>query len=402
MNKLIRVILVSLFFMIISLLILSPLVSLILPHKLRYYEYRKLVDRVIADKETSAASNSEEKAEALFEYVVNHEFLQGLPYSCKPLESLIYAEAYCDFQARTLNALLAAAGIQSRYAMLIDENGVSTHTLNEILLNNEWRVFDTTMNIVFASGLGEKFSLEEVSDKFELFLANPKLSALKEYDNEKYRRLVKFYSAVLPLRKSPIRSTSPLRQAHIFDKITDLYFKLFKYRFFNFYQDLYLKSKELAQDDFRFFYLARNYHLTYRNDLALSYYQALLKRYPRSEYAQDAIFFCGMLYFEEKDYPRAVELFKQIIDKYPVKWDNEAYYYSGRIYEAIGDEKNMLLAYSHAEIERLPESVIWKLVKFEQERINNEKNKRVSFFKRIHLFFHNIFMNKQVKEKENR
>lgn len=374
MSKLTKVILVSLLFIIIPSFLLSPFISLILPDKLKYYEYRKLVDRAIANKETSACVNDEQKVKALFNYVVDHEFLQGEPYSCKPLESLIYGEAFCDFQARTLNVLLAAAGIHSRYAMLLNKDGISPHTLNEVFLNNKWCVFDTSMNIIFRNRFEEKFSLEEVSDKFDLLLQGPKLNALKEYDNGKYGTLINFYSSVFPLPLPPIRSTPPLRQTHIFDKITDLYFGLFKYRFFNLYQDLYLegRKKEIAEEDFRFFYLARNYHLAYRYKLALNYYQALLERYPYSKYAEDTLFFCGILYFDLKDYPKAIELFKGVIDKYNNKWDKAAYYYLGKAYEAIGDEKKSLLAYSQTTIEKLSTPIIWKLVKFKADKQKGE------------------------------
>lgn len=308
--------------------LLSPLISLFLPEKLRHHTYQRLMFNAIVDRETKGCKNKEEKILALFNYVIDHEFAQGIPYSCKPLESLIYGEAYCDFQARTLNLLLAIAGVPSRYAMLLDENGISPHTVNEVFLYDKWCVFDTTMRVVFKDSKGF-FSLEELSYNPELLLNVENINVVKQNDIAEYENYVALLKSVLSVKNGPRRSKPYIYQAHIFDNIADIYFKIFKNSFVNFYQDIYLvKNKKQAQsEDSSLFYSARSYHLAYRLALALQMYDIVLNKYPESRYRADALFFKSLLYYENNDYAKAIALLKLILEKEPVKWRGAVNYY---------------------------------------------------------------------------
>lgn len=350
-------------------ILLSPVISLILPEKLTNHTYYRLVYRVIADRETMGYRTDEEKALRLFQYVVDHEFSQGSPSKSKPLESLIYAEAYCDFQARTLNMLLAMAGIPSRYAMLLDKDGVSPHTLNEVFLYKDWYVFDPTTNNIFIDSNKNMLSLAQISNNPELVYNDRRIIALKEYNKSEYDNFVAWFSRMFPLPIQPRKSKPIIFQSHIFDYITDIYFKIFGHIFFNLYQDIYLKFKKdyLRQNDFKLFFIARNYHLSYRKDLALKCYNALLKEHPQSKYIEDAIFFLGMLYFEEKDFLKSIELFKSILDKYSSKWRSASYYYLGRSYELTGDKKNSSEAYRNASVFKISTQVLEELNRYRKE-----------------------------------
>lgn len=362
MNKYLKIIL-FIFIIILSSVLFSPLISLILPEKLTNHIYYRLVYHVIVDRETSGCHNDEEKALGLFKYVVDHEYAQGIPYKCKPMESLIYAEAYCDFQARTLNALLGIVGIPSRYAMLLDKDGISPHTLNEVFLDRKWCVFDTLTNNIFRDSQGNMLSLEEISDHPELIYNDHRMLILKEYNKDEYNNFGVWFSRMFPMPALPRRSIPTMFQSHIFDYISDAYFKVFGYNFFNFYQDIYLKFKKnySDQDDFRLFFMARNYHLSYRRDLAGKFYNALLKEYPQSKYIEDTIFFSGILYFEERNFSKSVEFLKVILDKYSQKWRNAAYYYLGQAYDFMGNKEESLKAYHNSDVFRLPMQVIEEL-----------------------------------------
>ncbi len=361
MNKCLKIP-VYIFIIFILLLVLSPLISLILPGKLTNRTYYRLIYRVIVDKETAGCLTDEAKALKLFQYIVNHEFLQGVPYKCKPAESLIYAEAYCDFQARTLNELLGMAGVPCRYAMLLDKDGISPHTLNEVFLYNKWCVFDTAMNIIFKDNSGNMVSLDEMSNNPRLIFNDKKLIALKEYNISQYGGSFAWYSRMFPIPAAPRRSIPVMHKYHIFDYIVDVYFKVFKYNFFNLYQDLYLKlnKNHSKGKDLSLFFEARNHHLCYRKDLALKYYNLLLKEYPQSKYIEDAIFFRGILYLGMKDFPKAIESFKLISDKYS-KWKNAAYYYLGRSYDLIGNNEASLAAYSNTDTLNLSAQILEEL-----------------------------------------
>lgn len=311
---------------------------------------------MIASHETRSCYTQECETSRILEYVVNHEFLQGVPYSCKPLESLIYGEAYCDFHARTLNMLLAASGIRSRYAMLQDKNGVSPHTLNEVYLNKKWRVFDPAFNIIFKSSAGEMATLEQMSEQPGIILNNDKLLALKKIDKSGYDACVSWYGRMFPIANEPKRSKPDIDKLSVFHQLTKLYCRLLPAAYYNFYQDAYLffTEREIKQDDLRLFHMARNYHLAYRKEPALKYYKDLLVKYPQSKYTQDAIFFLGIFYFDlEKDFPKAIACFKQIQEKYPDKWGKAAYYYLGKAYGMMNDKDVSFRSYESAGTEKL-------------------------------------------------
>lgn len=349
----------------------SPVISLLLPEKLTNRTYYRLLYNLIAQEETVGCVTDEEKALKLFDYTVNHQFLQGIPEKAKPAESLFYGEAYCDYQARVLNALLGASGIKSRYAMLLDKDGVSPHTLNEVFLGGKWCVFDPAVNIIFRDEKGSMLSLEELNEA--LIRSDRKLAALKIFKPEDYETIVNWYFRVFPLLGLPKRSEPVISQAHIFDRMTDGYFRVFGRSFFNFFQSAYLKLKKgsLDKKDFQLFYRARNYHLSYRSDPALKNYNVLLKDYPESDFFQDALFFCGMLYFDKGNFAEAEKSFKRVLQDFP-KWKEASSYYLGRTYEALGDNDRALAVYSGASMYKLSAEMLEKINSKQKDREEDE------------------------------
>lgn len=266
----------------------------------------------------------------------------------------MYGEAYCDFQARVLNALLGANGIKSRYIVLFDKSGISPHTTSEVFLGGKWCVLDVSLNIIFQDETGNKLTLEDLSANPDLIFQQRKLVAWKDYDLQDYHGIYAWQTRMFPLPMPAERSIPVVLQAHIFDRIADTYYKILKTPFFNSYQDLYLwLKKRFAKDDFRLFFKARNYHLAYRYAPALKCYHKLLDKYPQSVYAQDVVFFCGILYFDLQDFSKSEEFFKLIIDKYSPKWQGAAYYYLGRIYSLTGNSEASFAAYRKADINKL-------------------------------------------------
>ncbi|MDD4894695.1 MAG: hypothetical protein PHW54_05210 [Candidatus Omnitrophica bacterium] len=364
MLKVLRIFIVLFFSVILLGLLFSPFVSLFLPEKLTNRTYFRLLYHVIADRETIGCISDEDKVSRIFDYVLSHTFLQGTPYECKPAESLMSAEAYCDYQARILNALLGALNINSRYVVLFDKSGISPHTTCEVFLGEKWRVYDASLNIIFQDNLGNKLALEELSANPGLIFQQRKMIALKDYDPQDYAIKSAWFNSMFPFPLPPERSTPVILQAHILDRIADGYYKIFKTSFFDFYQDSYLHlKKQNAAADLRLFFMARNYHLAYRYAKALKCYDEFLLRYPVSEYTQDVLFFRAMLYFDIKNFNEAEKSFELIINKYPLKWRSASYYYLGRIYGAVGNDAMSLASYNNVDTLKLSFEVLENLNK---------------------------------------
>lgn len=345
-------------------LLVSPLVSLFLPQKLTQRTYQRLIFDVIVDSQTKGLRTDRDKALKLYKYVVDHEFLQGTPYSCKPLQSLIDGQAWCDFQARTLNALLGQAGVESRYAMLLNKDNISNHTLNEVLIAKKWRVFDPALNIIYSDEKGDFATLKQLSDNPQLILNDRKMLALNVYDPFIHDDLAKTFGILFPMPLEPRRSVPTIKQAHPLDYMVDIYYRLFGKSFLNMYQDFYLKHKMdyKAKDDLKLFFMARNFHLAYRTDLAKNYYNILLEKYPKSDYAKDAIFFLGVLHSETGNYDKSIKLLKILSEEHG-KWKSAANYYLGKIYAALGKERESLDCYYKADSLKLDADTIEALNK---------------------------------------
>ena len=278
---------------------------------------------------------------------------------------MVFGEAYCDFQARTLNSLLGAIGIPSRYAMLFDDQGISRHTVNEVFLNGKWCVFDITMNIIFRGAERDFVSLEDISAATSIIQDQEKMLVLKDYYPQHCERSLSWYKSMFPMPQVPERSTPVIYQSHLVDWIVDAYYKIFKRNLFYAYQDLYLKIKKTDQpEDFRLFFSGRNYHLGYRLKKAERKYIELLEKFPESEYADDALFFIGMLYFDEGDYGQAIDYLTRVSAGESSQWGAPVYYYLGRSYGLLGDTAESLKAYrSMAVIYQLtPETL--KLIQY--------------------------------------
>lgn len=360
-------VLYSILFLFVFCILFSPFISLALPDKFRDHIYCRLGYNVIVNNEIHGTIAQSEKFQKIFDYVVNHEFAQGNPYKCKPFESLIFAEAYCDFQARTLNALLSVAGIKSRYAMLLDKNGSSPHTLNEVFLDGKWCAVDTSSNIIFKDSLGKALSLEELTKNSNLILNDAKLAILKEYNKAHYESLRDWYLKTFSSRAHPVYSKPDIQKIHIIDWINDIYYKILNDKFSNFFQNIYLKlkSRKIVNDDFKLFYFARSYHLFGRDALALRQYSELLTRFPDSVYEKDALLFMGVLYFEiEKDYDKAIYYFKAAIDKDFEKWREAAYFYLGKTYSKLGNYEASIATYDKANVARLPQDILRQLFEY--------------------------------------
>jgi tetratricopeptide (TPR) repeat protein len=229
------------------------------------------------------------------------------------------------------------------------------------------------MNIIFKDRAGKMLSLEQLTNDPALIYNNNKLTLIKDYDKARYENISTWYSAMFPLRGQPRRSTPGIYKTHIFDWFMDAYFKIFKNNFSDFYQGIYLKikSKQFANQDLKFFYLARNYHLFNRSDKALLYYNELLRKFPESAYKKDTLFFMGILYFYIlKDYDKAIYFFKLTVDIYPDKRVRAANYYLGLAYGYSEDKKESLSAYRNTDITKVKREVLRELIKYKTEELS--------------------------------
>ncbi len=299
-----------------------PVISLFLPQEFRDHLYRQLSNRVIADRETAGLTSKEEIAFKLFDFTHNHMFLpkNSTPYPGKPLDYLINGVGWCDYEAKVFNVLLSKKGIPSRYAMLMDKDGVSRHTISEVYLNNRWCVFDPIEYTYFKLANGEYATLDDLSQNPQLIFEHSKLKNLEANNKNAYKACKDWYLSMFPLPMPPERSKVFTNRITIFDKVFDLYVFLFGKAFTNIYQDIYLSKKLLffKEPDYRLFYAARNYKFYGRRELAINAYTSLLKEFPNSKYCDDSLFFLALLYIDiDRNPDKAISILNKMLQDYP-------------------------------------------------------------------------------------
>ncbi|MEW6008894.1 MAG: transglutaminase domain-containing protein [Candidatus Omnitrophota bacterium] len=313
-------------------MLISPWLSLILPKKFRDHTYNFLVYKIIADRETYGLKDKKSITYALFNYVRNSIFTPaGLsPYEAKPIVYLINATGYCDYNVQVFTALLAGKNIPARYAFLKDKDGISPHTMAEVYIRGKWRLIDPASGLIFIKN-NELATIEDVSDNPNLIFMHPKLQAIKVINEEEFNGITEWYSRMFPVPQEPQRSSSKIKRITIFDRITNLYWYIFKNKFIRTYQDLYLKA---ANQGFKStaeikIYTARNYNLTYRIEEAVRIYKQVINEFPNSNYAEDSLFFLSLANINyKKDYKEGLKTINQLLLKFPEsRWKRIAVYY---------------------------------------------------------------------------
>lgn len=328
--------LIFLFIFIIASFLSAPFFSLILKASLRDHTYRAIIMHVIAQEETRGIKSDLEITKKLFYYTAKHTLLNPgdlLPYEDKELGYLINGLVYCDYAADILATLCAHKGIPARYAMLMDKDGVSPHTITEVFLDGKWRIFDPAEISYYRTKSGELATLEDLSEDPDLILENKRMQKIYPAG------LPDVYKKMFPLPLPPQRSASKIKRVTPFDRIGFFYYALWGERFLRPYQDLYLRIKTAKMEGAeRLYYLARNYQLVHRTDEAIEKYNGLLKTYPEGKYASRAALFLAFIYMDQKnDYLKAIEVLESLIDRPESIYERYALYYIGKCYQVLGE-----------------------------------------------------------------
>ncbi|MFH0935364.1 MAG: tetratricopeptide repeat protein [Candidatus Omnitrophota bacterium] len=322
---------------------LSPFLSLILSSPLRDHNYREIIKYVIASEEARGLQSDSEIAKQLFYYAAKNTLMNPgnlTPYDDKDLGYLINGLVYCDYLSDILATLCAQKGIPARYCMLKDKDGVSPHTLTEILLDGKWRVFDAGEFCYYATRGGDLATLEDLSADPQLVFEHKRMQKIREVSLADYNAMRDNYARMFPLPSQPQRSSSKIKRITPFDRVGYFYYDLFGKRFLRAYQDAYLAIKTKSMGEMqRLYYIARSYHLTHRTEEAVAAYNNLIERYPDSDYSNRALLFLAVLYMDQKkDYLRAIQSLDTLVNKPENVYKKYAFYYLGVCWRELKEE----------------------------------------------------------------
>lgn len=229
-------------FAIILCFLMFPFTLLLGPERLRDYAHRELVYKVIASKVTKGAITDREKALRLMSYVATHLSRPTDIVDVHPLNDLIRGVGWCDQQANTLITLARKCGIKGHLIFLRGYDMISHHSVCDLHINGEWRIFDPFYDLIFHKG-------NEIAT-FEDFQKRPDTLYSKRFEElqlSEPEEVERYFDLFEPTWEPTIfrDNFSQTRTRKIVSGIVDFYYTIFGDSFLWVYQSLYFKLADI-------------------------------------------------------------------------------------------------------------------------------------------------------------
>jgi len=83
------------------------------------------------------------------------------------------------------------------------------------------------------------------------------------------------------------------------------------------YQEIFKSGKAIPNADYAYFQYAQSLFKAEKFGEAINEFNALRAKYPRSQYADQALYFIGWIHFQQAKYNEAIESYKNVMSAYP-------------------------------------------------------------------------------------
>jgi hypothetical protein len=293
---------------------------------------------IVAHRAAREAAGPDEIAARLEQFVyVSIRSVSDMPETGHdPQSILLRGYGYCDQSVLAFIHLLQEKDVSAAMTYLYDANGVSPHTVAEVELDGQWRVFDTLFGFTPRRADGVLATVREVATDPAL-LAGSRTSATWYRDARVQvvrgpERRKRGMPILTYLRQAGIRRLVALTPAWAIDRFQDVYLRLptpppVDHRF------------DRDSPESRLFFRARNYHLFGRGPAAAAAYETLLRDHPEGPHVDDTLYELGRLrLLVLADARGALASFETLLATHPeTPWAGDATYFAGRARDALGD-----------------------------------------------------------------
>lgn len=287
----------------------GPLLMLVGPAQLREYAHKQLVYRVIAKKVTEGERklSQTEQAERLFFFVQTHLFSpagEGAPDK-HSLDNLIRGHAACDQEANAFMHLAGKLGIKGRLLFL----GGADHSVCDLFLEGNYRIMDSYYGIVLLNEEGRIATFDDIQNRFDT-LSSDQLESLvmqKLLTREDYYKYFSKNYAVFHtnFERGKMREAINAVLDGYYFIAGDVFARLFQETFF-----LIDRTEPYLQ--------ARQRHLAFRLDRAISDYEELLRNPDLQPQDRERImFFSGQALWDQKNYSACIDWFEKFTKEFP-------------------------------------------------------------------------------------
>jgi len=331
--------------------------------------YRELTYTLMAKRLTENAKTEEQKVLMLYDWV---EFNLTTVTDAKlidrnPFSDLLLGHAWCDQQGFVLLEFLNKLKMTGRL------RDVQAHTTTEVLVNEDWCIFDPFLDFVpYNFEKGKFASYEDVRkmDKQTIYSQNLEASTgmngligTRELIKERFKpNDVRWKNGMGPPYKDYITKDMP---RPLLEAIVKMGYWLFGDWYAKIFQEKWLKRHDGQKDagEKRFesygknfkandaaynaFFRARNYHLHFRYDKALDYYNIVIKDYPKSRWAIEAEYFKALSLFETGRYKECIAFIAStgVLEEKNHQRYSQIAHVAGLCHEALGEKEKAIKNY---------------------------------------------------------
>lgn len=296
--------------------------------------YRYLLLASVAQRVTAGAPSTEAAVEQLHDFVfVNVRAPSGLPsVDDSAADELIRGAGYCDQADLVFIRLVRELGVPAELRFLRNETGKSPHTVALVLLDGEWRVFDTFYGFIPRRPDGTIATVADV-------LQNPSLLGPSRAPAAWYERI----QQPPALKPEPWQERIPRQAAGgIVRALPGWAMAVVQDAYLQLPQAQYALPGFFEADgapDTALYLRARQYQVLQRTTEASAAYEAFLRQFPESQYVDDVLYTKGLLELEDVgDAAAANATLTTLLARFPATgWQEHAYFLLAKAREQVGD-----------------------------------------------------------------
>lgn len=329
--------------------------------------YERVTFQQIADRVTAGAADRQAAVIRLMEYVHAQVVLPpaNRPIGdVKPLEILAAGRGWCDQRANVFIHLIRTLPLDARLVFLRDAQGRSPHSIAQVYLDGEWRVFDPVLGIPILNRRGKLATFRDLAEEPALLTEAQAVQPQKQFGvAQNFVEVAKLYKQEPTIfnswkgkRKTGLdRWPAPIRRWFV-NRVQDLYFQL----------PISRAGVAPAQ---RRLNRARQYALLFRVKEAERMYRVLMREGETPAIQQDARFFTACLYDRQGWREEALRWFDLALSHESDNggWAPVIHAFMGPLYESLGHPAEALECYERSGLAPVDLKVAERIVFLQQK-----------------------------------
>ena len=338
------------------------------PARLQDFAYRELTYTLMAKRLTEKAITEEQKALMVYDWVEFNltTLTDGKLLDRNPYSDILLGHGWCDQQGFILLTLLDKLKMTGR---LRDVQG---HTTTEVLINGDWCIFDPFFDFVpYNFEVGKFVSCEDFRKMDRKKIYSQKLEAVSGIKNAATPESIKAMFKPNDVRwkdgkgryfQDYIKRDLP---RWLVAAIVEKGYRVFGDWYAKIFQEKWLKRNEGQKDTgeqrfkrygenfkpndaaYNAFFKARNYHLHFRYNKAMDYYDIIIKEHPKSRWAMESEYFKAQALFETGRYKECIAFIKSTgaLEKRNRQRYSQIAHLAGLCHEALGEKEKAIKNY---------------------------------------------------------